>query len=46
MSREEADLKVMTKKASQVVMDHPTHKELDTIELAKALDWHNSQYIH
>ena len=42
MSREEANMKAMAKKASQVVMDHPTHKEPDAIELAKALSWNQN----
>ncbi len=38
MSKEEADPKAMTKKASQVLRDHPTNKEPDGTEFLKALN--------
>ena len=40
-----ADLQAMVKKASLVLKDHPTHKEPDATEFAKALNLHNNQYI-
>ena len=38
MPRDEATLKAMAKKASQVLRDHPTDKEPDATEFLEALN--------